>query len=366
MRAVVVTPGKKNSARLVEMGDPTLSDTQVCVKVIRVGICGTDAEIDRAEYGKAPSGESKLILGHESFGVVEAVGHRVKGFKKGDYVGSLVRRPDNCSYCRTGSQDMCVEQEYTERGIKGQHGFLSEYYVEHPEFLVKLPPELHEVGVLLEPLTVVEKGIRHAWIMQKRMQGWEPKRALVLGAGPIGFMAALLLRIQGIETTVFARSCNRFREERLEQIGAHYCSQFNDGREKKIEIKDLPSRFGPFDFVIEATGSAQVAISAMHLVAVNGIVCLTSVTGSDENFEISGARLNYDMVLGNRTVFGTVNASRVDFEKGVEHLVEAEQRWPGWLESLITRRVKPERFREALERRADDVKVVVEFASAIE
>ncbi len=361
MKGVAVTPGKEHSARLLEVPMPSPTADQVLVKVFRVGIDGTDIEIDRAEYGEAPPGDNYLIIGHESFGRIESVGPKVKDFAPGDYVVAMVRRPDDCHHCRAGEQDMCITGNYTERGIKGRHGFLSEYYVESPEYLIKIPPSLEDVAVMLEPLTVVEKGIRHAWAAQNRFRAWQPKRALILGAGPIGLMAAMIMRLKGLETIVYSRDPDKNIEGRVSAIGARYVPKLNEKGEIVNHLGKLPEKYGSFDFILEATGSAQVALGAMGIIGLNGILCLTSVTGGMSSLEICAACLNFDLVLGNRTIFGSVNANRLDFEQGVKDLVACQERWPGWLESLITRRVPLERFRETFERKPGDMKVVVEM-----
>ncbi len=361
MKAVAVTPGIKQSASLIEVSIPTPNADQVRVKTIRVGIDGTDVEIDRAEYGEAPSGEKYLIIGHESFGQVESVGANVKDFALGDYVVAMVRRPDDCHHCRAGEQDLCITGHYTERGIKGQHGFLSEYYVEIPQYLIKIPPILKEVAVMLEPLTVVEKGIRHAWSAQTRMKAWQPKRALVLGAGPIGLMAAMVTRLKGLDTIVYSRDPNKEISDRVSSIGATYVPKLNEKGDVINHLAHLPENFGSFDFILEATGSAEVAVGAMRIIGLNGVLCLTSVTGGINSMEICAACLNFDLVLGNRSILGSVNANRLDFEQGVKDLVACQERWPGWLESLITRRVPIERFRDTFERKPGDMKVVVEL-----
>ena len=360
MKAVAVLPRVKNSARVIEMAAPTRNPTEVRVRVLRVGIDGTDIEIDRAEYGEGPPGEDHLVIGHESLGRVDTVGTKVEGFAPGDHVVAMVRRPDDCHPCRSGEPDMCLEGEYTERGIKGRYGFLSEYYVEVPEYLVKLPAQLADVGVLLEPLTIVEKGLRHAWRMQERMRSWEPRKALVLGAGPIGLLGALLLRLKGLDTFVYARDPDAGIATRLSEIGASYVAKRDRSGATVNHLADLPVRFGPFDFILEATGAPSVAIGAMRIIGLDGVLCLASVTGGESPMEICASCLNLELVLGNRVIFGTVNANRVDFENGVRELAESAARWPGWLDRLITRRVPFERFREAFERGPGDLKVVVE------
>lgn len=361
MRAIAIRPGVKGSARLIDAPTPDVSAGDVRVQVIRLGIDGTDVELDRGEYGEAPAGESELIIGHESLGRVERVEAGVSGFEVGDIVVALVRRPDDCGPCSRGEPDLCIKGQYTERGIKGQHGFLADFYVERPEFLVKLSPRLQEVGVLLEPVSVVEKALRHAWAMQGRMRAWEPSKALVLGAGPIGLLAAMLLRLRGLETVVYARTPSEVTAARLQELGARYVAKEDPSGTVAVHLGALPERFGPFDFVLEATGAASVVMGAMRIIGPNGVLALASVTGGEAPMEICPACLNLDLVLGNKVVFGTVNANRVDFEAGVRHLEEALARWPGWLEGLITRRVPLERFREAFRREPNDVKVVIEL-----
>jgi threonine dehydrogenase-like Zn-dependent dehydrogenase len=361
MKAVAVTPGEENSARVIDAPRPTPSADEVLVKIDRVGICGTDMEIDRAEYGQAPTGFDYLIIGHENFGHVESLGEQVKDFAPGDYVVAMVRRPDDCPHCLAGEQDMCVTANYTERGIKGRHGFMSEYYVESPQYLINIPNTLKEVGVLLEPLTVVEKGIRHAWIIQNRIKNWQPKKALIIGSGPIGLLGAMVTRLKGLETVVYSRNTDPILTERVAAIGAVYVPKLDEKGEIINHIGALPETHGPFDFILESTGSEQVAIASMGIIGINGALCLTSITGSEEPMQICPGCLNIGLVLGNRAVFGSVNANRLDFEQGVRDLAAGIERWPGWPESLITRRVSVESFRDGFERKPGDTKVVVEF-----
>lgn len=362
MKAVAVTPGVEHSARLIDTPKPVPAKGQARVKVIRVGIDGTDIEIDRAEYGEAPAGEEHLVIGHESFGVVESVGTDVEDIGPGDYVAATVRRPDDCHHCKAGEQDMCITGDYTERGIKGRHGFLSEYYVESPEYLVKLPPVLKEAGVMLEPLTVVEKGIRHSFAAQTRMKAWRPRKALILGAGPIGLLGAMLIRLKGLEAIVYSRDPNQDIADRVSAIGATYVAKHDEKGEIVHHLGQMPQKFGPFDFLLEATGFPEVALGAMRIIGLNGILCLTSVTGGESPMQICPACLNLDVVLGNRVILGSVNANRIDFEQGVEDLIACRKRWPGWIESLITRRVSLQHFRETFHRHKGDMKVVVEMS----
>src|SRR4029079_13240927 len=210
MKAIAVKPGIPNSAHLVEMPKPSIGEIAdgrgVLVKVLRVGVDGTDREINAAEYGAAPEGYDFLVVGHEGFGIVEEVGPNVHELKPGDYVVATVRRPGHSIYDLIGTNDMTTDSTYYERGINLRHGYLSEFYVDDAEFIVKVPRGLKEVGVLLEPMTVVQKGITQAYEIQRRLKVWSPKRAAVLGAGTIGLLATLVLRLRGIEVVTFGRT----------------------------------------------------------------------------------------------------------------------------------------------------------------
>src|SRR5882757_9025271 len=227
MKAIAVKPGIKNSVHLVEMPKPGVEDITdgrgVLVKVLRVGVDGTDKEINNAEYGAAPVGDDFLVIGHEGFGVVEAVGANVHELKPGDYVVATVRRPGTSLYDVIGTNDMTTDDTYFERGINLRHGYLSEYYVDDAEFIVKVPHGLKEVGVLLEPTTVVEKGIAQAYEIQRRLRVWQPKRAAVMGAGTIGLLATLVLRLRGLRVTTFGLKPRPYlNSDLLEAIGATY------------------------------------------------------------------------------------------------------------------------------------------------
>src|SRR3954470_19868422 len=206
MKAIVVTPKVPKSMQMRDMPDPAMGPGQVAVKMIRVGLCGTDAEIEHGLYGEAPEGNEFLITGHENFGVVEDVGKRVKGWKAGDFVVSTVRRPCGaCPQCKSGENDMCSSGKYTERGIMRRHGFMSQFYVESPEFLHRIPKGIADIAVLLEPMSVVEKGIDHSYLIQRRMKRWTPRIGMVIGPGPIGLLAASVMRLRGLRTIVIGR-----------------------------------------------------------------------------------------------------------------------------------------------------------------
>jgi threonine dehydrogenase-like Zn-dependent dehydrogenase len=354
MRALTVVPRRAGSAAVREVRDPSAGDGEVLVDVVRVGLCGTDAEIERGELGEAPAGSEMLILGHESFGRI-AKGR--PGLPEGTPVVASVRRPDGCPNCMRGEPDMCLWGKYTERGIVRLDGYCAERYAERPEYLFAVPEAIADVAVLLEPLTITEKGWRHLAAAQRRMTFWEPKRALVTGAGPVGILAAVLLRVRGLEVTVVERTEKPERRALLARIGAQY------GATTVTPLDALAGPSGLVDVIVEATGSAPVAFAAMRLVGPNGALILTSVTAGGRAVELPADEINKQLVLNNAIVLGTVNANAADFRQGITDLVAAETRWPGFLFSLITRRVPLERATEAVRHDPAQIKQVVEIAA---
>ena len=357
MRAVVVTPKEAGSGRLIEVAGPQAELGEVLVRVHEVGLDGTDAEILQGRFGEAPSDDPYLIIGHESLGRVANVTPGVEELSPGDWVVAIVRRPDPvpCRNCAAGEWDMCQNGRYTERGIKRRHGFLAEFYAESPDYLVKIPADLSGVAVLLEPLSIVEKAVEQMRRIQSRLV-WQPERAVVLGAGPIGLLAGLLLRLEGLEVHFYDAAEAGLKRDLAEAMGAKYVRS-GGGR-----LGDELAAIGPVDVVLEATGYSPFAFDAIDLVAPNGVVCLTGVSGGSRKLEVLADHLNLEMVLSNKVVFGTVNANRRHFESGVRHLQQIESRWPGLLSRMITRRLPLERFADAFERSPDQVKSIVEIA----
>ena len=340
MKAIAVHPGKPNTMHLREAPRPTLDEVPsgrgVLVKVLKVGVDGTDKEINAAEYGAAPPGYDYLITGHESFGRVVAVGPNVTELGVGDYVVATVRRPGSSIYDQIGTYDMTTDDMYYERGINLRHGYLSEYYVDDPEYIVKIPPGLKEVAVLLEPTTVVEKGIAQAYEIQRRLRVWRPRKAAVMGAGTIGLLAALVLRLRGLDVTVFGRTQRPYlNSDLIEQLGARYESTVTSPI-----LGESCRRYGPFDLIFEATGASSVVFESMRALAKNGVLVLSSVTGGDRMIEVPADRINLEFVLGNKVMVGTVNANREYFETGVKDMTHAESQYPGWLGRLLTHPVR--------------------------
>jgi threonine dehydrogenase-like Zn-dependent dehydrogenase len=367
MRAVAVIPGKRDSVHLREVPPPRIEDVHdgrgVLVKIIRVGSCGTDSEIVDGIFGSAPKGDDFLIIGHENLGLVVEVGPNVPtSLRPGVLVVATVRRPGNSIYDQIGMQDMTTD-DARERGINLIHGFLAEYYVDDAAFLVPLPDSLEPVGVLLEPLSIIEKGIRQALEIQRRLRVWHPERAAVLGAGPIGLLTALALRLRGLEVAVYSRRTPPYRNsELLEAIGARYISASDS------TLAELANAAGPFDLIVDATGSSPLAFRAAEILGKNGVLVLASVTGGEVTAELPTDHINQGFVLGNKVMVGTVNSHRDDFVEGVEDLLRSEANYPGWLAQLITTRVDGlERYDEMLRHLRDDrdaIKIVVEVAGA--
>ena len=353
MEAVAVTPGQAQSARMVTMPRPAIEPGRLLMRVLEVGIDGTDTEINNAQYGEAPAGSDFLVIGHEGLSRVEAVGEGVRGFSAGDLVVATVRRPDGCANCQAGESDMCLTGRYTERGIRGAHGYMAQFYDEVPDFLVKIPAELRSFAVLLEPLSVVEKAVFQAWKIQERLV-WQPKRAVILGAGTIGVLAAVLLRLRGLEVHVYATTPED--DDRARLIGSLGAAYHDVNRHP---LAGLAQELGQIDYVLEATGVSSVAFQAIGAVGVDGVVCLVGISGGNRQIEVPGDQLNLRLVIGNRVVFGSVNANRRYFEMGVQHFEEGQRRWPGVFERLITRRVPFNDFRSALDRRPTDIKTLL-------
>ena len=358
MKAIVVKPGEKDSIHMRDMPDPPMKADQVAVRMLRVGLCGTDAEINQGLYGKPPDGDEFLILGHENLGVVEDVGKKVKGWKPGDLVVSTVRRPCGvCPQCKAGENDMCSSGKYTERGIMRRHGFMAQYYTESPQFLNKIPKAVRDFAVLLEPMSVVEKGIDHTFLLQQRLKGWKPKFAMVLGGGPVGLLAAAVLRARGLRTMVVGREpATDLRAQIAKQLGAGYMCVANK------TLPELPKETGYPDIVIEATGSSRVVFDAMEILAANGVLCLLSVTGGETMNAEPIDLINQRLVLGNQVVFGSVNANPRHFAMGVKDLVTVEKKWPGALNRLLTNRIPWENHKTWFTERGSGIKSTLEIA----
>jgi glucose 1-dehydrogenase len=363
MKAIAVHPGRAMSIHLAEVAEPSVEDIPggrgVLVEVLRVGVDGTDREINEAQYGMAPPGDDFLVIGHENFGRVLEVGPNVPStVRPGGFVVSTVRRPGHSVYDEIGLQDMTTDDTYYERGINLLHGYLAERYVEDAQYVVPLPESLREVGVLLEPTTVAEKGINQAYEIQRRLKVWRPQRAAVLGSGTIGLLAALALRLRGLEVVCYSLpKAPYLNSDLIEELGGTYVSS------QDLTLAETAAQHGPFDLMLEATGFSPLVFEAAEALGKNGVLVLASVTGGDRKAEVPADRINQGFVLGNKVMVGTVNASREDFERGVTDLIKAEAIYPGWLSKLLTTPVQGlDRYQEMIEHleKADGIKVYVE------
>ena len=346
MRALTVEPGLLNSVKLEDVPLPPDSDGDILVRALALGICGTDREIISGAYGWAPSGAKRLIIGHESLGRVEDA-PAGSGFTPGDLVVGIVRRPDPvpCPACAVGEWDMCRNGQYTERGIKQRNGYGSEQFrVEH-DFVVKLDPALDKLGVLLEPTSVVAKAWEQVERIGQRGAAWQPRIALITGAGPVGLLAALLGKQRGYDVHVLDRVESGAKPKLVRDLGATY----HAGDFGKLEP----------DIVIECTGAASVVLDVLNSNAPEGVVCLAGVSSGGHKLQFDIGALNRAMVLENDVIFGSVNANRRHYRAAADALAKADKDWLG---RLITRRVPLDCWHEAFEQRADDVKTVLDFS----
>jgi glucose 1-dehydrogenase len=347
MRALTVRPGTKDSLAIDDLPEPPESDGPVLVESLAVGLCGTDVEIIAADYGEAPPGADVLVLGHENLGKV-ASAPTGSDLAPGDFVVGIVRRPDPqpCPACTRGEWDMCRNGRYTEHGIKGLHGFARERWRAQPDAIVKVDPKLRDVGVLLEPTTIVAK----AWEQIERIGSrafFDPRVVAVTGAGPVGLLAALLGVQRGLEVHVFDRIAAGLKPDLVAELGATYHST------------PIPDSGVRPDIVIECTGVPTVVVDVITHSATDGVVCLAGISPVGATVPVDIGAINRMAVLQNDVVFGTVNANRRHYEAGAAALAAADQ---SWLSRLITRRVALDDFTDAFDRRPDDVKVVLDIA----
>jgi len=362
MQAIAVFPSQKR-VDLLDIPEPQLNGrTDVLLKVREVGLCGTDREISSFEYGTPPRGSDHLVLGHESLAEVVEVGREVRSLKPGDLVVAMVRRPcphPDCRPCRGGRPDFCVTGDYTERGIKGADGFLTDYVVEDETYLVRVPHALAEVAVLVEPLTVVAKASDRT---QSIFYGLPfepgPQRGLVLGAGPIGLLGAMVLVADGFETVVYSRDSEQSKQaELVRSLGAHYVSSTSN------PLESLRESSGEFDVVLEAVGFAPLMVGATQVLKPNGVVALTGVPPETATAELKVGRGLRNLVLRNEVVFGTVNAGRRDHLSAIHHLEQFMVLFPQSVRELITHRARLDEVPQMLKQK-QGIKNVVEMDRA--
>ncbi|MFC7876198.1 glucose 1-dehydrogenase [Isoptericola sp. NPDC057391] len=350
MRALTVIPGQAGSLAVTEVADPPVSDGLLLVDGLAVGVCGTDREIAGGEYGEAPEGADRLVIGHESLGRVRQAPDG-SGFDAGDLVVGVVRRPDPvpCGACARGQFDMCRNGRYTERGIKGLDGYASRRWTVEPDYAVRLDPALQDVGVLLEPTTVVAKAWEQVYAVGRR-SWFEPRTALVTGAGPIGLLAAMLGVQRGLDVHVLDRVTDGPKPDLVTDLGATYHTE---------SLTTLAEHVEP-DVVIEATGAGSLVLDAIAATGTYGITCLTSVTSPGRRLRLDLGAVNRELVLENDAVVGSVNANLQHYRDAAEALAAADL---PWLRGLISRRVRLEDAADAFTPHDDDVKVVIDLAT---
>ncbi len=369
MKAIALVPGT-NNLRLVDRPVPTITaPDEIKLRVLQVGICGTDREEAAGGRADPPVGQTELVIGHEMFGQVVEVGTTVKAVRPGDFALFTVRRGcGHCATCAINHSDMCYSGDYTERGIKGRDGYQAEYVVDKEQYVVKVPNSLVTVGVLGEPMSVAEKAIDEAVRIQlSRLPdatdaaSWlRGRRTLVAGLGPIGLLAAFILRLRGAEVLgLDIVDSTTIRPGVLEHIGGIYV----DGRQVKPDALD--ARFGEIDLIFEATGVARLEFDLLSALGNNGVYVLTGIPGGDRPINVDGSALMRHLVLRNQVMVGSVNANRAHFQMAVNDLAKARETWGNTIDQLITHRFPYAQYAEALTlHTADEIKSVIEWATA--
>lgn len=358
MKAIAVTPGTPHSVHLRDIPRPRLESVPdgrgIRVKVLKVGVDATDREINDALYGNPPPGDDYLVLGHECFGRVLEVGPKVRRVKPGDYVTATVRRPGGSIYDKIGTYDMTSEETYYERGINLLHGYLTEEFVDGEDYIVRVPEGLKHLHVLMEPMSCAAKAIGQAFEAQRRMKVWQPQRAFVLGAGQIGLLSTLVLKLRGLDVYTLARA-----------PGPHLKSDIVTGMEAtyvstaQTSLAELARQVGKADLIVDATGSSRIAFEAMQALGHNGALVWTSITGGKAQTEVPSDKINIEWVLGNKLLLGSVNANREHFEAGIKDLALGEVMYPGVLQKILTSPVA------GLDNYAEMMRLLVEDNSAL-
>jgi len=352
MRSLAVLPGQAGSLKLIATETPSAKPGEVLVRTLEVGLCGTDATIAAGGYGRAPTGDTHLVIGHEVLGMVETSVD--PDIVPGTLVTATVRRPcKTCQNCKDRHSESCSSGEFTERGILSLQGFASDYFVELPANLITVPPALGRNGVLAEPMSVAQRGYKQSVLVGGR-QGWAPTNVWVLGVGAIGIMTTIVLRLRGIKTTVFGRRpSTSSRADLVRSLGAQYAST------QAVTLKEVASSEGRPDLILEAAASPQLTVEALEVLGTNGVACLRGITKSAGSTPIADSVLLRDFVLENKAVFGVTNAHRQDWLSGLEDLDRASHVWPGVYSDIIQSRCPVEQYQAALA--SDAVKATVVF-----
>lgn len=370
MKAIAVTPTTKQVSIVNQTEPALLSPTDVKLRMIEAGVCGTDREICAFEYGTPPAGMDHLVIGHESLGEVIEIGAKVTRVKVGDLVVPMVRRPcphDNCMACRSSRQDFCFTGDFTERGIKQQHGFMAQFIVDDEKYMNLVPTDMRDVAVLVEPLTIAEKGLAEVWNIQQRLPWSCPvapgkaqahcHKAVVLGAGPVGLLGAMALVNADFDTYVYAREpAPNPKASVLELIGAKYFSA------ETHSLEALAAAVGNVDLVYEATGASRLAFDMIQHLGTNGIFVFTGVPGRKAPVEVDTDLMMRNLVLKNQVVFGTVNAGRESFEASIRDLQVFKNTWPQAVQALITGRFPMNDYHGLLVGKASGIKNVIQLS----
>ena len=364
MKAAAVFPTERRFAVIDHPEPQRASSTEVKLRVLDVGICGTDKEICSFDYGTPPAGSPYLLIGHESLGEVVEIGPAVTRVKLGDLAVPTVRRPcddPNCIACWEGRQDFCYSGCFTERGINQRHGFMAEFVVEEERYLNPVPRELRDVAVLVEPLTIAEKGVTQLWQVQKRLPwavaGKNSHRAVVLGGGPVGLLGAMKLVLEGFDTTVYSRTP---AASDLEKLVTGFGAKFLHA--ESTSLAELAAQVGNIDVVYEAVGASSLAFEAMQFLGTNGVFIFTGVPGRKGPVSVDTDVIMRDHVLKNQVVFGTVNAGLQSFADSIADLGVFLQRWPAAVRGLISRRFPIDQVAEPLSGKAGGIKNVIEVS----
>lgn len=363
MKAAAVYPGSKKLGVVTDFPEPKIvSPTSVKLRILNVGVCGTDREIASYDYGVPPDGFDYLVLGHEALGEVVETGPEVTTFKPGDLAIPMVRRPcahPECIACRMSRPDFCITGDYHERGIMKMHGFMTELVVDEARYMNPVPASVREVGVLVEPLTIAEKALIETMKVQSRLP-WDfssrTHRALVLGAGPVGLLGAMALRNYGYEITVYSRDREpNAAADIVKAIGGKYLSSQDQS------IEQLAAATGNIDLVYEATGSSKLAFDVLQVLGPNGLFVLTGVPGHHGPVPVDTDSIMREMVLKNQCLMGTVNAGKDAFEHAISDLEACFTRWPDAVRALITGRYPVEQFSEPI-LHPQGIKNIIEIA----
>ncbi len=363
MRAVAVYPAR-HAVEIVDIAEPNIAGpTQVKLRMLEVGVCGTDKDICAFAYGTPPQARIVSCWATNRWPKCWRPGRMSRTWRAGDLVVSTVRLPctdANCAACRAGHYDFCMTGHYREHGIKGLDGFMTEFVVEDRSNLHPVAGDLRDVAVLVEPLTIAEKALIEVREIQRRLH-WDGacRRAVVLGSGPVGLLGAMALVNAGFETYVYSRSPQPNAKADLDEaIGARYVSS------AQTSVEEMAGQVGNIDLIYEAAGAPQFAFEVLKHLGSNGIYVFTGVPRDQAPVVFDTERIMYNLVLKNQVVLGVVNAGPLAFDNAVRDLAVFDARWPSALRAIITGRYPLEAFHDPVMGKAGGIKNVIEIAPA--